>query len=339
MTTIPAHDNGSKSFAAKNQKVFVKPHCKVSIEDINWVRKQPPCVQQLWLDCIAAEQFGGAPHDLETEVCYNSLQRAKTALAERGLFEFEPKFQKPVGGRSRVVGFRVKNLHGYYNKHYWESPSAVNFQNLNTEAQENEPEVHSVNPEFQEMKLNEPQTPTQQEVENTNNVLTTSQQPTKVVGEGVKDSTPAAPCGGSVVELNTEEIFQYLDEASRGICPPKDAIAQILNTPYNATIRSAIARNPQWGIKISGNAIVEDAVSIPENSMLREDRKRSLKSYSLLKECPPIEFLKACWSDPPLRIIIKQLFGHHAELFSSKNLREIGNPAALALGGKSTRLF
>lgn len=62
-TALKAINGGSKQ---RNERKLadadksIRPHCKVSIEDINWVRQQPPSVQQLWLDSVAAEQFGGS---------------------------------------------------------------------------------------------------------------------------------------------------------------------------------------------------------------------------------------------------------------------------------------
>ncbi|MBE8992662.1 hypothetical protein [Nostoc sp. LEGE 12450] len=59
-TALKAINGGSKQRSDRKQASedkSIRPHCKVSIEDINWVRQQPPSVQQLWLDSVAAEQL------------------------------------------------------------------------------------------------------------------------------------------------------------------------------------------------------------------------------------------------------------------------------------------
>ena len=124
-TVLKAINGGSKQRSERNQQdskdKSIKLHCKISIEDINWVRQQPPCVQQLWLDSVAAEQFGGTAHKLETNLTYKSFQKAGVALSAQGLFQFEEVFGRLPSGRPGLIGHRVRNLHGYYNRFYWES--------------------------------------------------------------------------------------------------------------------------------------------------------------------------------------------------------------------------
>ena len=199
-TALQIVDGGNKRQRrkAEKEKAVTRPHCKVSIDDVNWVRQQPPCVQQLWLDCIAAEQYGGAAHKLDTNLSRNSFIKASAVINGAGLFEFEEVRSKTQSGRSGVTGFRVKNLHGYFNRHYWENfdnqPLTPESQAVTAENQQLMPETHQMMPECQVLTFSEAQTNTQQEFQNTNygtnHPLTTYQQPTKVVGMVVGSDAP-----------------------------------------------------------------------------------------------------------------------------------------------------
>ncbi|MEA5503921.1 hypothetical protein VB735_12525 [Halotia wernerae UHCC 0503] len=200
MTTTAALqiiDGGNKRNRRSSEKATTRPHCKVSIDDVNWVRQQPPCVQQLWLDCIAAEQYGGAAHNLDTNLSRNSFLKASAAINAVGLFEFEEVRSKTQSGRSGVTSYRVKNLHGYFNRHYWENfdnqSLTAESQAVTTENQQVMPQNHQMTSERQHLTFSEAEKHTQQEFQNPNNVsnnlLTTYQQPTKVVGMVVGSST------------------------------------------------------------------------------------------------------------------------------------------------------
>ncbi|MEH2040172.1 hypothetical protein [Nostoc sp.] len=81
-------------------------------------------MQQLWLDSVAAEQFGGAAHKLDTNLTYKSFQKAGAALTAQGLFQFEEVFGRLPSVRPGLISYRVRNLHGYYNRFYWESSTS-----------------------------------------------------------------------------------------------------------------------------------------------------------------------------------------------------------------------
>ncbi|WP_193200018.1 hypothetical protein [Nostoc sp. MG11] len=188
MTTTAALqiiDGGNKRNRRSSEKATTRPHCKVSIDDINWVRQQPPCVQQLWLDCIAAEQYGGAAHNLDTNLSRNSFLKASAAINAVGLFEFEEVRSKTQSGRSGITSYRVKNLHGYFNRHYWENfdnqSVTAESQAVTTENQQVMPQNHQMTPERQYLTFSEAKTHTQKKFQKPNNVsnypLTTYQQP------------------------------------------------------------------------------------------------------------------------------------------------------------------
>ncbi|MBD2459206.1 hypothetical protein H6G80_34865 [Nostoc sp. FACHB-87] len=183
----------------------VRPHCKISIEDINWVRQQPPCVQQLWLDSVAAEQFGGAAHKLDTNLTYKSLQKAGAALTAQGLFQYEEVFGRLPSGRPGLIGYRVRNLHGYYNRFYWESSTSGDTNSCDeksvhagkeinhTGRNQNQPEEKQIQPDLDHFQKNGQKSEELQGFQKPNNVsnysLTTYQPPTKVVGKVVSSST------------------------------------------------------------------------------------------------------------------------------------------------------
>ncbi len=200
-TVLKAINGGSKQ---RNERKFadpdksIRPHCKVSIEDINWVRQQPPSVQQLWLDSVAAEQFGGAAHKLDTNLTYKSFQKAGAALTAQGLFQFEEVFGRLPSGRPGLISYRVRNLHGYYNRFYWESSTSeeTNFcdekavhagEKVNQpESNKNHPKMEQIHADLESFQKNGQKSEDLQGFQKSNNVsnypLTTYQQPTKVVG-------------------------------------------------------------------------------------------------------------------------------------------------------------
>ncbi|MCC5640400.1 hypothetical protein LC593_32125 [Nostoc sp. CHAB 5844] len=208
MTTALKAINGGQRKGVNKQasdEKSIRSHCKVSIEDINWVRQQPPCVQQLWLDSVAAEQFGGTAHKLDTNLTYKSLQKAGAALMAQGLFQFEEVFGRLPSGRPGLIGYRVRNLHGYYNRFYWESSTSGETNSCDekavqagekinhTEANLKHPSVEQIQPDLEQFQKNGQKSEELQGFQKPNNVsnypLTTYQPPTKVVGMVVGSSS------------------------------------------------------------------------------------------------------------------------------------------------------
>lgn len=109
-SNIPAMAAGRNGFSKKAKPV--RHHIKISIEDLNWARSQKSCVQQLWLDCCAVEQFGNQQRELQTHLSDKSFRSAKSALEQKGLFKFEPICKVTQSGRSAIISWKVENLHG-----------------------------------------------------------------------------------------------------------------------------------------------------------------------------------------------------------------------------------
>ncbi len=459
-TALKAITGGSKQRNDRKQtdaEKSIRPHCKVSIEDINWVRQQPPSVQQLWLDSVAAEQFGGSAHKLDTSLTYKSLQKAGAALTAQGLFQFEELFGRLPSGRPGLIGYRVRNLHGYYNRFYWESSTSGESNSCDEKAvhaeakinqpgrNENHPGVEQIQSDWKSFQKNGQKSEELQGFQKPNNVfnnpLTTYQQPTKVVGmvvgsdaptenlhveetahaplrgaspsriesapeleelpvamdcttltlvdavpsqstsllaenqdcgveprdchEGTYSAAPVAKnekslnsaianqtqgqaeqnnsaslsaenqncgveaifphegiCSAAPVSLNQSEIFEWLDRANVGECPPLWVIQYLLDSKYYASMRATISKfEKQWNISVVNYQVQKSSEALFtafRGASRREDigirskarllRMEKLKMASLVGQNPGFDFLQECWNDDPaLQLVIKKL--------------------------------
>lgn len=198
-------------------KEQIRPHVKASLDDINWVRSQSPCVQQLWLDCVAVEQFGGQERELKTSLSRNAFSKAKRALQDKGLFDFEEIYERANSGRACLVGWKVENLHGYYKKKYWELDAqemTVESQPVNPDGQPVTAECHEKTPDGQTVCKVEAETTDITEFQKPQprlNKLSTPPQPTtKVVEEGdciTQETQP--PLGGAATNGVLHEKEKY----------------------------------------------------------------------------------------------------------------------------------
>ncbi|MEH1810711.1 hypothetical protein [Nostoc sp.] len=401
-TALKAINGGSKQRSDRKEADVdksIRPHCKVSIEDINWVRQQPPSVQQLWLDSVAAEQFGGSAHKLDTSLTYKSFQKAGAALTAQGLFQFEEVFGRLPSGRPGLISYRVRNLHGYYNRFYWESSTSEETNSCDEKAihagkeinhaepNQNHPEVKQIHADLESFQNNGQKSEELQGFQKPNNLsnypLTTYQQPTKVVGMVVGsdastensrvEETAHAPlrgaspshiesaseleelpvaidctslalveaarsnpasllaenqdcdveaifphegtCSAAPVSLNQSEIFEWLDRANLGECPPLWVIQYLLDSKYYASMRATISKfEKQWNISVVNYQVQKSsealftAEDIAMKSKARLLRMEKLKMASLVGENPGFDFLQECWNDDPaLQIVIKKL--------------------------------
>ncbi|MBW4428961.1 MAG: hypothetical protein KME50_32235 [Nostoc desertorum CM1-VF14] len=425
-TALKAINGGSKQRNERKQPdadKSIRPHCKVSIEDINWVRQQSPSVQQLWLDSVAAEQFGGSAHKLDTNLTYKSLQKAGAALTAQGLFQFEEVFGRLPSGRPGLISYRVRNLHGYYNRFYWESSTSGENNSCDEKAvhagekvnqpgwNENHPGVEQIQADLESFQMNGQKSEDLQGFQKPNNVsnypLTTYQQPTKVVGMVVGsdalarnprvEETAHAPLRGASpsriesaseleelptamncttlalvdaatsqsasllaenqncgveaavshegtysaasvaqnefslnsaianqvpVSLDQSEIFEWLDRANLGECPPLWVIQYLLDSKYYASIRATISKfEKQWNLSVVNYQVQESNEALftaVRGASRREDiairskvrllRMEKLKMASQVGENPGFDFLQQCWNDDPaLQIVIKKL--------------------------------
>ncbi|WP_256874804.1 hypothetical protein [Nostoc sp. C057] len=271
-TALKAINGGSKQRSDRKQASedkSIRPHCKVSIEDINWVRQQPPSVQQLWLDSVAAEQFGGPAHKLDTNLTYKSFQKAGAALSAQGLFQFEEVFGRLPSGRPGLISYRVRNLHGYYNRFYWESSTSGETISCNEKAvhagektnqpepNKNHPKVEQIQSDLELFQKNSQKSEELQGFQNPNNVsnnpLTTYQQPTKVVGMVVGSDAPTenlhveetahAPLGGASPS-RTESASELEELPTAMDCT---SLALVDDAPIQSA--SLLAENQDCGVE------------------------------------------------------------------------------------------
>ncbi|MCC5618424.1 hypothetical protein LC605_25730 [Nostoc sp. CHAB 5836] len=342
--------NGGKQQPLKpaSEDKTIRPHCKISIEDVNWVRQQPPCVQQLWLDSVAAEQFGGAAHKLDTNLTYKSFQKAGTALTAQGLFQFEEVFGRLPSGRPGLIGYRVRNLHGYYNRFYWESSTSAETNSCDEktvhagekisqpEVNQNHPKVEQIQPGLEQFQKNGQKSEDLQGFQKPNNVanhpLTTYQQPTKVVGMVVGsdalaeieqvDQTAIAPLGGASPP-DTQSASEREESPTATDCTTLTLVDGSEN-------QYALSSNKNQDCGVKPKTPHEDTCSAPQVELvtsldkwsdeaiakrreLRPSRENKLRLASYSGDNPGLDFLCECWDDVALWNKIKQLIAQYSE--------------------------
>lgn len=123
------------------------------------------------------------------------------------------------------------------------------------------------------------------------------------------------PSSAAPVSLNQSEMFEWLDRANLGECPPLWVIQYLLDSKYYASMRATISKfEKQWNISVVNYQVQKssEALFTAENIAIRSKarllRMEKLKMASLVGENPGFEFLQECWNnDPALQIVIKKL--------------------------------
>ncbi|WP_206758396.1 hypothetical protein [Nostoc linckia] len=136
----------------------------------------------------------------------------------------------------------------------------------------------------------------------------------RVDHEGTSSAVP--------VSLNQSEIFEWLDRANVGECPPLWVIQYLLDSKYYASMRATISKfEKQWNISVINYQVQKSSEALfttVRGASRREDiairskarllRMEKLKMASLVGENPGFDFLQQCWNDDPaLQIVIKKL--------------------------------
>nr|WP_223278518.1 hypothetical protein [Nostoc sp. 'Peltigera membranacea cyanobiont' 232] len=117
------------------------------------------------------------------------------------------------------------------------------------------------------------------------------------------------------VSLSQSEIFEWLDRANVGECPPLWVIQYLLDSKYYASMRATISKfEKQWNISVVNYQVQESSEGlfttedIAIRSKARLLRMEKLKMASLVGENPGFDFLQqCCHDDPSLQIVIKKL--------------------------------
>ncbi len=118
------------------------------------------------------------------------------------------------------------------------------------------------------------------------------------------------------------EIFEWLDRANVGECPPLWVIQYLLDSKYYASMRATISKfEKQWNLSVVNYQVQESSEAlftavrgasrregITIRSKARLLRMEKLKMASQVGENPGFDFLQqCCHDDPALQIIIKKL--------------------------------
>ncbi|AUB42126.1 Methyl-accepting chemotaxis protein [Nostoc flagelliforme CCNUN1] len=129
-------------------------------------------------------------------------------------------------------------------------------------------------------------------------------------------------CSAAPVSLNQSEIFEWLDRANLGECPPLWVIQYLLSSKYYASMRATISKfEKQWNLSVVNYQVQKSSEALfttVRGASRREDiairskarllRMEKLKMAFLVGENPGFEFLQqCCHDDPALQIVIKKL--------------------------------
>ncbi|WP_190902128.1 hypothetical protein [Nostoc foliaceum] len=160
---------------------------------------------------------------------------------------------------------------------------------------------------------------TQEEVEQNNSASLSGEN--QVSGFEPKDCDEGN-CSAAPMSLNQSEIFEWLDRANVGECPPLWVIQYLLDSKYYASMRATISKfEKQWNISVINYQVQKSSEALfttVRGASRREDiairskarllRMEKLKMASLVGENPGFDFLQQCWNDDPaLQIVIKKL--------------------------------
>ncbi|MCC5633829.1 hypothetical protein LC613_41155 [Nostoc sphaeroides CHAB 2801] len=129
------------------------------------------------------------------------------------------------------------------------------------------------------------------------------------------------PSSAAPMSLNQSEIFEWLDKANLGECPPLWVIQYLLDSKYYASMRATISKfEKQWNISVVNYQVQKssEALFTAEGMTIRSKarllRMEKLKMASLVAENPGFDFLQQCWNDDPaLQILIKKLLAKYPQ--------------------------
>ena len=84
----------------------------------------------------------------------------------------------------------------------------------------------------------------------------TESQPTSLLAENQNSGVEQKDCheglsSSAPVSLNQSEIFEWLDRANVGECPPLDVIQYLLDGKYYTSMRASITKfEQQWNVSV-----------------------------------------------------------------------------------------
>ncbi|MEH1780256.1 MAG: hypothetical protein V7L26_14260 [Nostoc sp.] len=147
----------------------------------------------------------------------------------------------------------------------------------------------------------------------------------EISGVEVRDCHEDASCAAvSIVEeekeLTQSEIFEWLDRADVGECPPLWVIQYLLDSKYYASMRATLSKfDKRWNVSVVNYQVQKSSEAMPQavnhaaRSKVRPLRMEKLKMALMVGENPGFEFLCECWDDVVLQNKVKQLIAQYPE--------------------------
>ncbi|MFN6474068.1 MAG: hypothetical protein RMY36_030935 [Nostoc sp. SerVER01] len=336
MTTKYQQSIGSK---------FNRPHTIVPEEDTRWAINQKPCVLRFWQQCWLADPYGSRWMKLATNLSDSAFRFARRVLEAASLFAFR---RISFGSDGRTSVWEVKNLHGARVKDFWQSgknetnTASNKADNISDETNTAINQPDTVTPNQSEQAPDVPSQTPQQHITNSFEefVMCDSSEeeaiaplegasPPVVESMEEKEKDLSMPTdthnphegtySTAPMTLNQSEIFEWLDRADAGVCPPLWVIQYLLDNKYYASMRAALTKfEQQWNVSVINYQVQKSSEAVPTaasftRSQIRPARIQKLKLAEMLREKPDFEYLKECWDDPALRIVIKKLLAKFSQ--------------------------
>ncbi|PHJ69181.1 hypothetical protein VF14_03350 [Nostoc linckia z18] len=326
---------------------FNRPHTIIPEEDTIWAIDQKPCVLRFWQQCWLADPYGSRWMKLATNLSDSAFRFARRVLETASLFTFR---RISFGSDGRTSVWEVKNLHGARVKDFWQSKkneantASNKADNISDEANIAINEPDTVTQNQSEQAFDVPSQTPQQHITNSSKefVMCDSSKeeaiaplegasPPSVESVEQKEKDLSMPTdthnphegtySPAPVTLNQDEIFNWLDRADAGVCPPLWVIQYLLDSKYYFSMRDSLTKfGQQWNVSVVNYQVQKssEAGSMVANnftkSQVRPARIHKLKLAQTLGENPGFEYLKECWDDDPaLRIVIKKLVAKFPE--------------------------
>ncbi|MEH2393862.1 MAG: hypothetical protein V7K21_20085 [Nostoc sp.] len=138
-------------------------------------------------------------------------------------------------------------------------------------------------------------------------VDTASSQPALLSAENQNSGDSRGDChegtsSAAAKTLTQSEIFDWLDRADVGVCPPLWVIQYLLDSKYYASMRASITKFEQkWNVSvIDYQATLKEENEVDCNKAraarkeLRKERESKLKLASMSGDNPGLDFLLEC---------------------------------------------
>ena len=296
---------------SSNKPSYTKPPDK----DTLWALEQKPSVHKFWSQCWLADPYGSRWMKIVTNLSDSAFRFARKVLTAAGLFIFRRVSDSKDG---RTSTWEVKNLHGARIKEFWQSKKNEAYSASSKSSKDYEERVPASN-----KADTSPQTQSEQELQNSlitpQEHFNNSSKELLKCGSSMQNEnldvsdTADVPLGGTspqAVESMEEEERQPTMEEEQTVSASSDSKDQAINEEPIAENEDIIAA-PQADSEV--NSVDWNEEARLERKKLRPERKRRLIAALAIGQNPGIEFLRSCWEDIPLTILVKQLISKFPE--------------------------